>query len=67
MLTLTFSFTYWVANYTNRAPTPIDGSLDVVEVESQNLAARVPKAVFFEYNRAGMAVLQSSDGTYQTH
>jgi hypothetical protein len=67
MLALTFSFTYWVANYNNRAPTPIDGSWDVVEVVPQNQAVRLPKSLFFEYNRASMAVFKTSDGEYQTH
>ncbi len=67
MLAVTCGFTYWVANYNNRAPTPIDGSWDVAEVEPQNLAAQVPKALFFEYNRANMAVFKTIDGSYQTH
>jgi hypothetical protein len=67
MLALSFSFTYWLANYNNRAPTPLDGSWDVIEVEPQNLAAQLPKVLFFEYNRAYMTVFKTNDGVYKTH
>jgi hypothetical protein len=71
MLALTFGFTYWVANFNNRAPTPIDGVWDVVQVEPQELAAaripKMPKTIFFEYNRAHMTVFKTSDGKYTQH
>ena len=33
MVVLTCGFTYWVANYNNRSPTPIEGDWEVVHVE----------------------------------
>jgi hypothetical protein len=65
MFALAFGFTYWAANYNNRNPTPIDGVWDVVRVEPQ--LADEPKVIFFEYNRAGMAVFKSVGGIYQQH
>lgn len=65
MLALTFAFTYWTANFNNRAPTPIDGTWDVVGVEPATLTAQLPVALFFEYNRAHMAVFKTSGGNYQ--
>jgi hypothetical protein len=67
MLALACGFTYQVANYNNRLPTPMDGVWDVVEVEPQSAAAQLPKTIFFEYNRAYMAVFKTSDGKYTTH
>lgn len=60
-------FTYWVANYNNRAPTPIDGTWDVVEVTPPELQSRTPRTFFFEHNRAHMAVFKSAEGAYATH
>ena len=51
-----WGFTYWIANYNNRNPTPIDG---VWTVEENGVSL---ERVFFEYNRAGMAVFRSVDG-----
>lgn len=62
-----FGFTWWVANYNNRAPTPIDG---VWSVEAQPTGpANAPqlRTVFFEHNRAGMAVFRNADGSDSTH
>lgn len=67
MLASVFWFTYWVANFNNRDPTPIDGVWDVVQVEPQELAAQMPKTIFFEYNRASMTVFKTSDGKYTQH
>jgi hypothetical protein len=67
MLGVAFAFTYWAANFNNRAPTPIDGAWDVLQVQPQNLAAPTPKTIFFEYNRAHMAVFKDSDDNYKTH
>jgi hypothetical protein len=57
-----FGFTWWVANYNNRSPTAIDG---VWAVESDTRT--VPDGerwtrVFFEYNRAHMAVFRTAAG-----
>ncbi len=67
ILAFACGFTYWVANFNNRAPTPIDGTWIVKTVEPASAAYHLPSTLFFEYNRAHMAVLKFSDGTYQTH
>lgn len=67
MMAVAFVFTYWLANVNNRNPTPIDGAWDVVGYEPAQPNEQVPVRVFFEFNRAGMAVLKYADGTYRTH
>lgn len=60
--------TYWVANYNNRYPTPVDGTWDVVEVSPDlGTAADTPSVIFFEKNRAHMSVFKHSDGSYEWH
>ena len=61
VLAAAWGFTYWATNYNNRNPTPIDG-VWVVE-DGGGLLDRV----FFEYNRAGMAVFRSADGDAVHH
>ena len=56
-----WGFSYWAANYNNRSPTPIDG-VWAVEDGSEQL-----ERVFFEYNRAGMAVFRFDDGDTVHH
>lgn len=56
-----WGLSYWVANYQNRSPTPIDG---VWSVEDQ---ASPLHQVFFEYNRAYMAVFRFDDGDNVHH
>ena len=56
-----WGFTYWVANHNNRNPTPIDG-IWAVEAGDGTL-----ERVFFEYNRAGMAVFRFEDGDMVHH
>ena len=53
--------TYWLANHNNRNPTPIDG-VWAVEYGDGPL-----ERVFFEYNRAGMAVFRFEDGDVVRH
>ena len=67
MLALTFGATYWLANVNNRNPTPLDGAWKVVQVDPPSLAGQVPQTIFFEFNRAGMAVFKSGAGEYQQH
>lgn len=67
MLGLACGFTYWIANFNNRAPTPIDGAWDVVNVEPASAANLIPAALFFEYNRAHMVVFKGKGGSYETH
>jgi hypothetical protein len=70
MLVVPAVFTYWLANYNNRVPTPLDGVWDVSEV-SANLGASagvgVPSVVFFERNRPHLCVFKLKDGTYDRH
>lgn len=67
MLTAAFGFTYWVANYNNRAPSPIDGAWEVIRATPGDSAARIPERIYFEYNRAHMCVFKFVDGSYVTH
>ena len=67
MLAVTFGFTYWVANFNNRAPTPLDGAWDIVQVDPASHSGQMPKTLFFEHNRAYMAVFKTADGAYETH
>lgn len=61
-------FTYWVANYNNRLPTPIDGAWAVVSVSPQNAAASDDLVnIFFERNRASLCVFKRKDGSYEWH
>jgi len=61
------AFTWWIANYNNRAPTAIDG---VWSVTSQtNAAGAMPRwrQVFFERNRAHMVVFRAEGGSDERH
>ena len=60
------AFTYWVANYNNRAPTSIDG---VWTVTAQSGAAGTPRwqHVFFEHNRAHMVVFRGEGRGDEVH
>jgi hypothetical protein len=60
-------FTYWVANYNNRAPTPIDGVWRVVRVEPASEAQGLPATIFFERNRAHLCVFKFNEYSYQWH
>lgn len=60
-------FTYWVANYNNRFPTPIDGAWDI-ETSLHNEPRGNPlTAIFFERNRAYLCVFKRNDGSYEWH
>jgi hypothetical protein len=59
MLVSAGGFTWWVANYNNIDPTPIDGTWAVVANQGGALPWR---QVFFERNRAYWATFRSSDG-----
>lgn len=67
MLAGAFAFTHWVANYNNRAPTPIDGAWEVVRREPASASAKIPQKIFFEYNRAHLCVFKFADGSYVSH
>jgi hypothetical protein len=61
-------FTYWVANYNNRLPTPLDGAWAVVSAAPQNTATGDSLTeIFFERNRAFMCVFKRRDGSYEQH
>ena len=53
---------YWLANVNNRAPTPIDGAWEVQGPHDSD----VPAWIFFEYNRAYMAVFQFADDSSES-
>ena len=59
VIVFAWGFTWWVANYNNRFPTPIDGVWSVV-AQSNNESHWTQ--VFFERNRASLAVFRSSEG-----
>ena len=68
LIVLPAVFTYWVANFNNRFPTPIDGTWDVVEVSPElESAGDVPAVLFFERNRAHLCVFKDRDGSYEGH
>jgi|SRR5215831_4582386 len=61
-------YTYWVANYNNRLPTPLDGVWNVVSIAPQNeISSKALTMVFFERNRAFMCVFKRQDGSYEQH
>jgi hypothetical protein len=59
-------FTYYVANYNNRLPTPLDGRWEVTEVSGQAVSPTIPTHIYFERNRAKMAVFRYAD-SWETH
>ena len=68
MILIPAIFTYWVANYNNRLPTPIDGGWTVVERFPHNEStSNALTAIFFERNRAYLCVFKRKDGTYEWH
>ena len=58
------SLGYWVANFNNRAPTPIDGTWDVVATGGDVGGV---ETIFFERNRAHLAVFKEGAGRYIWH
>ncbi len=56
-----WGFTYWAANYNNRTPTPIDGIWTIED------SAGPLRQIFFEYNRAYMAVFRFEGGRDEVH
>jgi len=55
-------FTYWIANYNNRVPTPIDGVWEVVEIEGELSSKTKLHKIYFEKERGYMAVFRYEDG-----
>lgn len=66
MVALTFGFTWWTANYNNVVPTPLDGAWNVAQASGAVPAGEVPRVVYFERNRAYMAVFRY-EGRSRTH
>jgi hypothetical protein len=62
-----FAFTWWGANYNNRAPTEIDGVWSVTSQEGSLPEVPRWRQVFFERNRAFMAVFRSADALEARH
>ena len=62
------AFTYWIANYNNRSPTPIDGAWRVEEVEGvADTTTHFPSRIYFERNRAYMSVFAYADSSRTHH
>ncbi|HEX6095206.1 MAG TPA: hypothetical protein VF432_02695 [Thermoanaerobaculia bacterium] len=59
------AFTYYVANYNNRHPTPIDGTWIVASASLSEPAQ--PTHVYFERNRAHMCVFRYEHGSSTHH
>lgn len=66
MVAVTAGLTYWTANVNNISPTPLDGTWRVVERPVGLAGAQVPSTIYFERNRAHMAVFRYADRE-QTH
>lgn len=64
LLVLAGVWSYWVANYNNRVPTPLDGRWAVESVRGLDDA---PSTVYFERNRAFMVILRYGDRWEQRH
>ena len=67
LLAVPASCSYYVANYNNRGPTPLDGAWDVTAGAFQPSGLPGPaERVYFEHNRAYQVVLRSGQ-TWQAH
>ena len=62
-----FAFTWWVANYNNRVPTPIDGVWAVAAQVDTTADTPQWQQVFFERNRAYLVVFRSAGHPDQRH
>jgi len=62
-----YAFSWWAANYNNRAPTPIDGVWAVVSQSGRSDAAPPWRQVFFERNRAHWVTFRSATGDEVHH
>lgn len=67
MVAVAAGFTYWVANYNNRVPTPLDGVWDVRQVHGDPGEQPLPTRIYFERNRAFLAVFRYADGSRWHH
>ncbi len=62
-----FAFTWWTANYNNRAPTELDGVWTVIGQSRAEASAPRWQTVFFERNRAELVVFRTIDGVDTQH
>lgn len=67
LLAGTFAFTWWIANYNNRAPTPIDGMWTVTAQTGTGPDTPQWQHVFFERNRAFLAVFRAKERDQRRH
>ena len=68
LIALPAIYTYRVAHYNNRLPTPIDGRWKVTNNPAQVSLAQEPLAyIYFERNRAFMCFFRYGASTWQTH
>jgi hypothetical protein len=61
MIGLAAGGTYWIANYNNRLPTPLDGTWEVQRAQGGVAASELPSRIYFEHNRAFMVVFRYPD------
>jgi hypothetical protein len=66
MVALSFGLAWFTANYNNVSPTPLDGAWNVAQASGSGPAGEVPRVVYFERNRAYMAVFRYA-GRSETH
>jgi hypothetical protein len=67
MVAFAFGFTWWTANYNNVYPTPLDGAWNVAQASGAVPAGEVPRVVYFERNRAHMAVFRYAERSEEHH
>lgn len=58
VLILPALITYYIANFNNRYPTPIDGRWDVEAVVVNEADVEMPNRMYFEHNRAFQSVFR---------
>lgn len=60
-------FTYYIANFNNRLPTPLDGRWEAVDASGTAGASELPTHIYFEHNRAWMCVFRYPDAWVTHH
>ena len=65
ILGITGWFMYYTANYNNRLPTILDGRWQLAKTSDS--AITLPERIYFEHNRAWMAVFKYSDHLETNH
>jgi hypothetical protein len=67
VIIIPFLFTYYVANFNSRDPTPIDGPWEIVAVTGGPVDLELPTHIYFERNRAWMCVFRYADSWDVNH